>query len=118
MGRESAVACIPTSFISGGSCAPMENSPPVIQTIPRGALPGAGTIFGIVAREFRFSGGSSSAVAGKEELAPGKVIAADPGRLEYSAPPSRLTNRTPAANRIKLVPLAVAGHIVWVALLS
>src|SRR5678815_647918 len=35
------VACMPTtSLISGGSCAPMENSPPGIQTMPSGAGPG------------------------------------------------------------------------------
>src|SRR5579862_6685476 len=48
MGRESVVACMPTMFISGGSWAPMENSPPGIQTIPLGAGPGAGCLFGTV----------------------------------------------------------------------
>src|ERR1700746_165078 len=48
MGRESIAAFMPTSFISGGSCAPIENSPPDIQAIPCGAGPGAGVWFGIV----------------------------------------------------------------------
>src|SRR5215469_5706394 len=50
MGRESLVAFIPTSSMSGGSCAPMENSPPGIQTIPTGACEGAGAEFGTVGR--------------------------------------------------------------------
>ena len=34
------MAFIPTPFMSGGSAAPMENSPPAIQTMPWGAGPG------------------------------------------------------------------------------
>src|SRR5271170_3603048 len=48
MGRESTVACIPTPFIELSSFAPMENSPPGIQTIPVGTLEGAGTLFSTV----------------------------------------------------------------------
>src|SRR5271169_4379680 len=36
MGRASSVAFIPTSSMSGGSLAPMENSPPGIHTMPAG----------------------------------------------------------------------------------
>src|SRR5215471_8739940 len=48
MGRASSVAFMPTSSISGGSPAPMENSPPGIQTIPSGARRGAGSRFSTV----------------------------------------------------------------------
>src|SRR5215475_2916508 len=43
---------MPTSFMSGGSSAPMENSPPGIHTIPAGALPGAESEFGVVRVKF------------------------------------------------------------------
>src|SRR5215471_14992779 len=48
MGRESLVACMPTSPSRGESAAPMENSPPGIQTIPAGAGWGAGAELGTV----------------------------------------------------------------------
>src|SRR6516165_1430680 len=48
MGRESRVACMPTSPSLGESAAPMENSPPGIQTMPRGVTPGAGVVLGMV----------------------------------------------------------------------
>src|SRR5271157_3381888 len=41
MGRASSVAFMPTSSMSGGSLAPMENSPPGIHTIPAGGKFGA-----------------------------------------------------------------------------
>src|SRR5579885_945491 len=50
MGRESTVAFIATLPMSGGSCAPIENSPPGIQTIPAGACERAGTGLGTVGR--------------------------------------------------------------------
>ena len=40
IGRESVVCFIPTASIAGGVAAPIENSPPGIQTIPFGAAPG------------------------------------------------------------------------------
>src|SRR5262245_26728888 len=49
IGRASSVACMPTTFMSGGSVAPIENSPPGIQTIPGGAGAGGGIGFAIVA---------------------------------------------------------------------
>src|SRR5271156_1744833 len=50
MGRESCVACMPTwsCSMSGGSCAPMENSPPGINTMPGWALPGESVLLGTV----------------------------------------------------------------------
>src|SRR5437879_2845425 len=48
MGRESTIACIPTSFVWEGSRAPMENSPPGIHTMPSGALPGGGAELGML----------------------------------------------------------------------
>src|SRR5262245_23539801 len=48
MGRESLVACMPTSPSMGESAAPIENSPPGIQTIPGGAARGAGAVLGTV----------------------------------------------------------------------
>ena len=48
MGLASSVAFMPTSSTSGGSFAPIENSPPGIQTIPTGAGPGAAAGVGTV----------------------------------------------------------------------
>ena len=43
------LASMPTeSFTSGGSWAPMENSPPRIQTMPLGAGPDGGVVFSMV----------------------------------------------------------------------
>src|SRR5579862_8038933 len=50
MGRASLVAFIPTSSMSGGSLAPIENSPPGIQTIPSGGDPGAVALLTTVGR--------------------------------------------------------------------
>src|ERR1700704_3543342 len=63
MGRESVVACMPTSFMSGASCAPMKNSPPVIHAIPSGVLSGVGAAFGTVGRKFALLGAGSGADA-------------------------------------------------------
>jgi len=52
---------IPTeSFMCGGSCAPLENSPPGIHTIPSGAGPGAGLRFSTVCMK---AGGLSRSTA-------------------------------------------------------
>src|SRR5262249_61875364 len=48
MGRESLVAFMPTSPSLGESAAPIENSPPGIQTIPGGAGRDAGAVLGVV----------------------------------------------------------------------
>jgi hypothetical protein len=48
IGLESIVALMPTSFIPGISAAPIENSPPGIQTMPFGAGFGAAVLFSIV----------------------------------------------------------------------
>src|SRR5262244_815120 len=50
MGRASTAACMPTGFMSGGSCAPIENSPPGIQTMPSGGWEGACEELGTVGR--------------------------------------------------------------------
>jgi hypothetical protein len=42
------VAFMPTGSMSGGSWAPIENFPPGIQAMSRGAGPGAGAAFGTV----------------------------------------------------------------------
>src|SRR5215831_3514044 len=68
MGRESRVACIPTSPSLGESAAPMENSPPGIQTMPGGVALGAGVVFGTVGPN----------VAGLEELVDGDEAGALP----------------------------------------
>src|SRR5580765_2693960 len=60
MGRASVVAIIPTSFMSGGSCAPMENSPPAIHTIPWGAGPGGVPGLGIVGPNAVAEGGEEA----------------------------------------------------------
>ena len=45
------MACIPTASCgSSGSCAPIENSPPGIHTMPSGAGPGGGCLFSTVGR--------------------------------------------------------------------
>src|SRR5439155_21381441 len=46
-------------FASSGAAAPIENSPPGIQTIPSGAWPGAGVLFGIVGPNVDDSGVSA-----------------------------------------------------------
>src|SRR5262245_66564587 len=48
MGRESLVACMPTAPSPGESAAPIENSPPGIQTIPGGAGRVASAVLGTV----------------------------------------------------------------------
>ena len=48
MGRASFVAFMPTSSMSGGSFAPMENSPPGIHTIPAGVFAGGTSLLGTV----------------------------------------------------------------------
>lgn len=45
---------MPTSFMSGESCAPMENSPPGIQTIPSGALSGGKLSFSMLGAKEAF----------------------------------------------------------------
>src|SRR3954451_8964261 len=50
MGRASWVAFMPTSSMSGGSLAPIENSPPGIQTMPAGAVAGAEPALATVGR--------------------------------------------------------------------
>jgi len=46
-------------FASSGAAAPIENSPPGIQTMPSGAWPGAGVLFGIVGANVDDSGVSA-----------------------------------------------------------
>ena len=55
------MACIPTaSCMFPGSCAPIENSPPGIHTMPSGAGPGGGFLFSTVGRN-RFDVAASTA---------------------------------------------------------
>ena len=48
MGRDRASAAADRSFMPGGRAAPIENSPPGIQTMPAGAAPGADLAFATV----------------------------------------------------------------------
>src|SRR5215471_14298903 len=69
MGRESRVAFMPASSGPGGSPAPMENSPPGIQTIFGGAGPGGGVLLGTVGL--------------KATRSPGRVFSSAAFALEY-----------------------------------
>ena len=88
---------MPTSFMSGEVCAPIENSPPGIHTIPCGALPGAGAGFGTVGRKV----GGASGTSGADVLL---ETASDDARwstnAQRAAAPSRTArNRMPRARR-------------------
>src|SRR5262245_11024823 len=66
MGRASSVACMPTASMSGGSLAPIENSPPGIHAMPDGGNADAGTVFAIVASK---DIGGATAAAGAAAVA-------------------------------------------------
>src|SRR5271165_995183 len=85
MGRASFVAFMPTSSMSGGSFAPIENSPPGIHAIPAGAGVGAFAVLATVGPKPAVVGGAvvdgelpplagSAAAAG---LASGLALAAE-----------------------------------------
>src|SRR5215467_2233219 len=69
MGRESRVAFMPASSEPGASAAPIENSPPWIQTILGGAGPGGGVLSDTVGANTKYSPGSvfSSATLALED---------------------------------------------------
>src|SRR5262249_34423230 len=61
--------CIPPSGTPRGSRAPMENSPPGIQTMPCGASLGAGTELATVGKNVASAAGNDGpAVAGRERV--------------------------------------------------
>ena len=120
MGRESVVACIPTaSFMSGGSCAPMENSPPGIQTMPSGASPGGGVLFSTVGRNAGAAGMSR----------PKRTPAQDVERIRLNAdshhdradnghgdPHPRVATRRPAEDRHRADfrrGLLISSPLIW-----
>ena len=109
MGRESVVACMPTWPSIGASCAPMENSPPGIQTMPFGGAAGDGLVLGTV-------GPKEPAIPGMPGCCRGRCDCARPARRSVSvnwrglspqlaadeeqsavAPPAIATRTTPAA---------------------
>src|SRR5580700_3311383 len=51
---------MPTASFAGGSCAPMENSPPGIHAIPGGAEPAGGFLFSTVGAKLFVAGGASA----------------------------------------------------------
>lgn len=95
----------------------MENSPPVIQTMPRGVLPGTGAAFGTVGRKLAPLDGGSGAGVAAGCLATGALdaamwspecgdIAADAGDLVYRAAPTMTANKIAATRNVK-TPLLV-----------
>src|SRR5436189_2198857 len=68
MGRESRVAFIPTSSIPGGSCAPIENSPPGIHAMPSGATKDGGCGLGIVSAKLPTESAGADALTLAPEL--------------------------------------------------
>src|SRR4051812_40112848 len=80
---------MPTSFISGGSLAPIENSPPGIQAIPSSAAAGDGALFATV--------GSNETGAVTVRGASAAVVALEYAIQAPAAP--RNTNSMPTASR-------------------
>src|ERR1700733_9297148 len=81
MGRASSMASCPPSGRTVGSLAPIENSPPGIQFMPAGGLPGAAVLFCIVGRNtFREETSGTDAGAGFWNGVPRPQTAAAPGR--------------------------------------
>ena len=85
IGRESAVCFIPTSSISGGSLAPIENSPPGTHTIPSGAFADGFASFSTV----------GSNVAAAAFVSTGLVLGAGPllSSHEKAKPPTRTVTK-------------------------
>src|SRR5947208_5978927 len=92
MGRESVMASMATSFKSGASCAPIENSPPGIHAMSSGALTGSETVFGMVGRKFASASGFSGTEAATERLVVAEFVDA---AFHTVTAPSNTT--TPAA---------------------
>src|SRR5215469_13918269 len=98
MGRESLAACMPTSPSLGESAAPIENSPPGIQTIPVGACLGAAAVFGTVGPKPLVAVAGEGAAAPDELLvvAPWLALTVSTGFRAHEAPTIRAKATTPA----------------------
>src|SRR5215470_13134334 len=103
MGRESLVACMPTSPSPGESAVPIENSPPGIQTIPGGAGRGAGAVLGtvgpkpllVVIDETAVVVAGDLSVVVAPAVAPDVAPAAATGLRAHAAPVIRATPKAP-----------------------
>src|ERR1700679_1610720 len=82
MGRASSMTSCPPSGRAVGSLAPIENSPPGIQFMPSGGLPGAGVLFCIVGRNaLREETSGTDACTGLWTGVPTPQTAATPARM-------------------------------------
>src|SRR5215471_7759416 len=99
MGRESLVACMPTSPSLGESAAPIENSPPGTQTIPGGAARGAGAVLGTVGPKLPVTVTDERAVVAVGDLsvvaAPEVAPDAATGFRAHEAPVIRAKTKAP-----------------------
>lgn len=89
---------MPTSSSLGESAAPIENSPPGIQTIPVGACLGAGAVFGTVGPKPLVAVADEGVAAAPDELlvvAPGLALTVSTGFHEHEAPTIRTKATTP-----------------------
>src|SRR5262250_2793974 len=111
IGRESLVAFMPTSPSLGESAAPIENSPPGIQTIPGGAARGAGAVLGVVGpKPPLVVTGVTAAVAGVDlsvVFAPEVAPAAATCLRAHEAPVISAKTKNPRSTRlaVELKPL-------------
>src|SRR5271157_264208 len=115
MGRASWVAFMPTGFMSGGSLAPMENSPPGIQTMPGGGEPGAGVLFALVGPKPLDAAALSGASDGEAIEGAAAETATVRERCPYATQhATRSANATPAITNVRRdvsrCRLAAEGH--------
>src|SRR5262245_54375382 len=103
MGRESLVACMPTAPSPGESAAPIENSPPGIQTIPGGAGRVASAVLGTVGpNPLLVVAGVTAPVAADDvsaPVAPEVASAAVTGLRAHEASVIRANTKAPRSTR-------------------
>ena len=95
---------MPTSPSPGESAAPIENSPPGIQTIPGGAVRGAGAVLGVVGPKppLVVTGVTAAVAAGDLSVvvAPEVALAVARGLRAHEAPVIRAKTRAPRSTRL------------------
>src|SRR5215471_14419175 len=112
MGRESLVPCMPTSPSPGESAAPIENSPPGIQTIRGSAARGAGAVLGTVGPKLPVTVTDETAAVAVGDLsvvaAPEVASAAATGLRAHEAPVIKVKTKAPISTRpvVELKPLS------------
>jgi hypothetical protein len=88
-------------LMSGGSCAPIENSPPGIQTIPSGIDPEGRALFSTVGAKV----GATEAEVGLEGCPPSvSWLPAHPATLKTASPtPAKAIARMTIQNPLRLI---------------